>query len=65
VLTEVAINGKVDRLVPTQGNVIMGPPDSGPGTGMTPTNAMVVKFEGSATEKVVENHSLRRLQRRW
>jgi DNA-directed RNA polymerase subunit beta' len=53
VLTESAINGKVDRLVGLKENVIMGRLIPA-GTGMNSYNAMVVKVEGSATEESAE-----------
>ena len=52
-LTESAINGKVDRLVGLKENVIMGRLIPA-GTGMTSYNAMVVKVEGAPTEEDVE-----------
>ncbi len=49
-LTESAINGKVDRLVGLKENVIMGRLIPA-GTGMNLYNRMVVKVEGAATEE--------------
>ena len=57
VLTESAINGKVDRLVGLKENVIMGRLIPA-GTGMNSYNAMVVKVEGAAAEEDVEKPEL-------
>ncbi|HEV2169672.1 MAG TPA: hypothetical protein VGR40_01930, partial [Candidatus Binatus sp.] len=57
VLTESAINGKVDRLVGLKENVIMGRLIPA-GTGMTSYNAMVVKVEGAPAEEDVEKPEL-------
>src|SRR5271156_3935265 len=57
VLTESAINGKVDRLVGLKENVIMGRLIPA-GTGMNSYNQMVVKVEGAAAEEEVEKPEL-------
>src|ERR1700691_4286129 len=57
VLTESAINGKVDRLVGLKENVIMGRLIPA-GTGMNSYNQMVVKVEGAAAEEDVEKPEL-------
>jgi DNA-directed RNA polymerase subunit beta' len=57
VLTESAINGKVDRLVGLKENVIMGRLIPA-GTGMNSYNQMVVKVEGTSTEEDVEKPEL-------
>jgi len=57
VLTESAINGKVDRLVGLKENVIMGRLIPA-GTGMNSYNAMVVKVEGATAEESAEKPEL-------
>ncbi|HYL59201.1 MAG TPA: hypothetical protein VEU51_10040, partial [Candidatus Acidoferrales bacterium] len=57
VLTESAINGKIDRLVGLKENVIMGRLIPA-GTGMGSYNAMVVKVEGAAAEEDAEKPEL-------
>ncbi|MGO9801087.1 MAG: DNA-directed RNA polymerase subunit beta', partial [Candidatus Binatus sp.] len=57
VLTESAINGKVDRLVGLKENVIMGRLIPA-GTGMNLYNRMVVKVEGAAAEEDAEKPEL-------
>ena len=57
VLTEAAINGKVDRLVGLKENVIMGRLIPA-GTGLPAYNRMEVKVEGSAAEDEMEKAEL-------
>jgi len=57
VLTEAAINGKVDRLVGLKENVIMGRLIPA-GTGLPQYNRMEVKVEGAAVEDELEKPEL-------